>query len=774
MTFLVSPSVQLNEFDLTTTISAIAESPTAFAGVFLWGPMEQLITVDSEKTLSSIFLTPSSFNGETWFSAASYLAYGGNLIMVRAGQVTGDTFDKTFNGNVNSLACQTGNTVMQLSNTANLVVGQQLFYSNNIGLNANQNGGVTITAVNTTTVTLSSSPTANINAIEVIFRDPTVYTAIGQEIPVINLNWSQQIVKNQADYTNHVGLFDASVIYVAKYPGAAGNSLRVNQCDTATQFSSIIPLCSNATLINATSSVLVANVGSNTITMTVLPANTANSTMVLAANTTAYTAQTSLSIGDLIQVGNNSIGYQFMKTTSVGPINVVNNVYSFSVQAEEEYVLVANAVSNTLNRYWEFYNLIGTAPGQSDYMVQFGNTAASDEMHIVVVDDGGDFTGIPGTVLEVYKGVSRATDAMNNDNTSNYFKTVINAQSSKIWCCNDRTTALSATAALLSSSTAVAPLDINLIGGSDGHNEATVPLGTLTTAYNYFASAEDVDIGMIMTGKARGLPINSNTQLATWLINNIAEKRKDCIVLCSPDINLVVNNKGNEAAACVTARNTMPSSSYAVMDSGYKYMYDRYNDVYRWVPLNGDIAGLCAQTDMTNAQWWSPAGFNRGNVKNVVRLAWNPRESERDTLYPNGINPVTTFPGLGTVLFGDKTLLDKSSAFNRINVRRLFIVLEKAIATASKFTLFEFNDDFTRMQFKAMVNPFLADIQSRRGITGYLVRCDKTNNTAFVIQNNYFVADIFIRPNYSINWVKLNFVNVPPSLSFAEAEVNQF
>jgi phage tail sheath protein FI len=236
-----------------------------------------------------------------------------------------------------------------------------------------------------------------------------------------------------------------------------------------------------------------------------------------------------------------------------------------------------------------------------------------------------------------------------------------------------------------------------------------------------------------------------------------------------------VNNVGNEAAACVAARNSsLPSSSYGFMDSGYKWMYDQFNNVYRWVPLNGDIAGLAAQVDHTNDPWWSFAGFNRGNIKNLIRLAWNPREVERDQLYPAGINPVVSFPGLGTILYGDKTLFAEPSAFNRINVRRLFIVLEKSISTASKFMLFEFNDSFTRSQFVAMVNPFLANVKSLRGIINYLVRCDSTNNTAWVIQNNQFVADIFIQPNYSINWIKLNFVNVPPTVSFTEAEAIQY
>jgi phage tail sheath protein FI len=204
------------------------------------------------------------------------------------------------------------------------------------------------------------------------------------------------------------------------------------------------------------------------------------------------------------------------------------------------------------------------------------------------------------------------------------------------------------------------------------------------------------------------------------------------------------------------------------LDSGYKYQYDRYNDIYRWIPLNGDVAGLCARTDQTNDAWWSPAGLNRGNIKNVVKLAWNPRKAERDVLYNNGVNPVVTFPGQGTVLYGDKTLLAKPSAFDRINVRRLFIVLEKAISTAAKYSLFEFNDAFTRAQFKNLVTPYLRNIQGRRGITDFLVVCDETNNTAQVIDSNQFVGDIYIKPARSINFIQLNFVAVGTGVQFSE------
>jgi phage tail sheath protein FI len=231
---------------------------------------------------------------------------------------------------------------------------------------------------------------------------------------------------------------------------------------------------------------------------------------------------------------------------------------------------------------------------------------------------------------------------------------------------------------------------------------------------------------------------------------------------------MVLNNLGNEASSLKNWRNALHSSSYAVMDSGYKYQYDKYNDLYRWVPLNGDIAGTCVRTDNTNDAWWSPAGYNRGQIKNVIKLAWNPRKAERDVIYSNGINPVVTSPGQGTVLFGDKTLQAKPSAFDRINVRRLFIVLEKAISVSAKYSLFEFNDAFTRAQFKNLVTPYLRTVQGRRGITDFLVVCDDTNNTPQVIDSNQFVGDIYIKPARSINFIQLNFVAVPSGVQFSE------
>jgi phage tail sheath protein FI len=295
-----------------------------------------------------------------------------------------------------------------------------------------------------------------------------------------------------------------------------------------------------------------------------------------------------------------------------------------------------------------------------------------------------------------------------------------------------------------------------LTGGVD----TDVAEGDLELAYDYFSNKELVDISLVLTGDA-----SANVQ--QYVIDNVANSRKDCVAFVSPPLSAVDSIAQTPLEGIQDWLTTLDrSSSYVVADSGHKYIYDKYNNIYRYVPLNGDVAGLCVNTDTVRDPWYSPAGFNRGAVKNVIKLAWNPSKTFRDSLYSLGVNPVVSFPGQGTVLFGDKTLQNKPSAFDRINVRRLFIVLEKAIAKAAQFSLFEFNDEFTRAQFVALITPFLRDVQGRRGITDFKVVCDTTNNTPQVIDSNQFVGDIYIKPARSVNYIQLNFVAVGTGVDF--------
>lgn len=421
---------------------------------------------------------------------------------------------------------------------------------------------------------------------------------------------------------------------------------------------------------------------------------------------------------------------------------------------------------------WEYKTLFSTAPGvfnstgiaeTTEYGVK--RDAVADGLHIVVIDVLGLFTGTKGAILEKYGYVSKASDAVQSDGTNNYYKHVVNTNSAYVWWMDhpDNTENWGSAAQGTTFDSLSTPVSSILGGGAD---YGTVSDANLTEAYGLFANSELYDVSLVMCGKAS--PV-----VANYVIQNVAEVRRDCVAYVSPhDVSTgdIIKGSGSDASVnkLIAYRNALPSSSYAFLDSGYKYQYDRYNDVYRWIPLNGDIAGLSARTDYTNDPWWSPAGYNRGQIKSVVKLAVNPDKTGRDLLYSAGVNPVVNFPGQGVVLFGDKTLLATPSAFDRINVRRLFIVLEKAISTAAKYQLFEFNDSFTRAQFKHLVEPFLRDVQGRRGIIDFRVKCDDTNNTGEVIDRNEFVADIYIKPSRSINFITLNFIAARSAISFEE------
>ena len=422
---------------------------------------------------------------------------------------------------------------------------------------------------------------------------------------------------------------------------------------------------------------------------------------------------------------------------------------------------VSIADANTFST-WTYSANFDAAPSTSSYVSALGGS--HDELHIAVIDEDGLFSGTAGTVVETFAFASKASDGKRADGTSAFYKDVVNTQSAYIYWM-DHTANVTATGTAwgnAANASLFANLTSNVTLSLAGGVSADSPTdGNITSALSLFANDEKFDISLLPLGAASATVVN-------YAISSVAEVRKDVIVFASPTLANVVNNAGSEATDVVTFRESLTSTSYAVLDSGWKYQYDRYNDVYRYVPLNGDTAGLAVRTDFVADPWFSPAGFNRGQVKNVVKLAYSPSKTDRDTLYKKGVNPVVTFPGNGTVLFGDKTLLAKPSAFDRINVRRLFIVLEKAIATAAKFQLFEFNDPFTRAQFRNLVEPFLRDVQGRRGITDFKVVCDESNNTAQVIDTNNFVADIFIKPARTINFIQLNFIATRTGISFEE------
>ena len=420
-------------------------------------------------------------------------------------------------------------------------------------------------------------------------------------------------------------------------------------------------------------------------------------------------------------------------------------------------------------RHWEYYFNFSTPPTTTDDVSAAGGSL--DEMHIAVVDEDGGITGTAGTILETFEGVSQASDAKTSTGASNYYPQVIYQQSKFIYWIDHIATlsdGLAKTGTTFDNTVGDAFV-VNNVSLTSGTDDFAATNAEIATAYEKFNDVENVDLSLLLCGPSQtGADATGDTKATA--VMDIATSRKDCVAFISPARSDVVGvaNAITQTQNVISFADGLPSTSYAVIDSGYKYMYDRYNDVYRFVPLNGDIAGLCARTDSIADAWFSPGGFNRGQIRGAVKLAFNPNQTQRDELYKSKVNSVVSFPGQGTVLFGDKTAQSKPSAFDRINVRRLFIVLEKAVSTAAKFQLFEFNDEFTRAQFRNLVEPFLRDVQGRRGITDFSVVCDDTNNTGDVIDRNEFRADIFIKPARSINFIQLNFIATRSGVSFSE------
>lgn len=426
--------------------------------------------------------------------------------------------------------------------------------------------------------------------------------------------------------------------------------------------------------------------------------------------------------------------------------------------ADSNVVFTANvAVSGNTAGTWNQY--FDIKPDTSAHAESLNGSL--DELHILVIDEDGLFSGTPGTVLEKFAHVSKASGAKTENGTNNYYVDVINQTSSYVRVGGTYVLNSNTSGTISSTWSVGSELVESLSKGTD--LDTTSINDEYSAGYDLFVDPEAVDVALIISGAA-------SLTVAQKVID-VATNRKDAVAFISPLWSDVQPGQTGAAIASNVADfkdSLNRSSSYYVVDSGWKYQYDKYNDVYRWIPLNGDIAGLCARTDNTRDPWWSPAGFTRGNIQNIVKLAWNPTQAQRDVIYRVGVNPVVSFPGEGTILYGDKTGLSKPSAFDRINVRRLFIILEKTISTASKFSLFEFNDEFTRAQFKSLVEPFLREVQGRRGVYDFMVVCDETNNTAQVVDNNEFVGDIYIKPAKSINFIQLNFVAVRSGVSFNE------
>ena len=537
------------------------------------------------------------------------------------------------------------------------------------------------------------------------------------------------VIKNTTDYQDNYASGQASVgLWAARTAGAFGNSLQISTCPSATAYEEV-----NKTTV-------------------------ADAAMAVGDTVVTVTSAAGITAGDIVNFGDE---YEYrVVSVATNDLNIVRkDEPAYFGTSESSGLHQAPTNGAQVRRRWKYYDLFDKAPGTSPYAQ--AKSGVNDELHIVVIDEDGDITGTKGDVLEKFEAVSKASDAKTAQGSVNYYPDVIYKASNYIyWMDHNAGGSNWGSAANGTTFTDVTSVsNVSLQAGSDG---TAATIGQRKTAYEKFQDGETVDVGLIIAGAGDATHIGN--------LITIAENRKDAVVFASPERSDVVGiaDANTQKSNVVSFFQGIQSSSYVVFDSGYKYMYDRYSDVYRYVPLNGDIAGLSARTDLVADSWFSPAGFNRGIIRGAVKLAFNPTKAQRDELYRARVNPVATFPGQGTILFGDKTGLTAPSAFDRINVRRLFITLEKAIATASKFQLFEFNDEFTRANFRNIVEPFLREVQGRRGITDFLVVCDETNNTGEVIDRNEFIAEIFVKPARSINFITLQFIATRTGVSFDE------
>ena len=728
MAFTVSPGVVTREIDLTTIVPETGTTAGAFAGAFRWGPIDKIVNVSSEDLLVENFQKPDSSTYLSFFSAANFLAYGQNLNVVRV---------------ANSMAY---NATTDAANSV-LIKSDESYYNTYYA----EFGGTGPTSDYGEFAAKYAGELGNSMKVSMCGADITDAAVTGTAT-VAFAGTEGTVTGTGTAFTSELQLND--VIYSNSTTHYIVTAIGTDSAMTI-QSSSNSDVSSATTYRRAHSSKFKeAEAGTGPIMGTVQVSDTARK--VMTGTGTYFDLQ--LAVGDKVTVSGETHKVASITSNTSATLATAISPSATAISTSVEWA-----------REWEFAGNFDYPPTTSDFATRRG--VSNDEVHVIITDEDGEWSGVKGTVLEIFPALSVASDAKSEDGQALYYKEAVNRRSKYIWWMKHPTgtgadTAPNTAAWVTSANSASKPaytqnrigVTASMTGGQDGQalTDANIIMG-----YDKFKSSEDVDVSLIVTGSQTSV-VNS------YLISNIAETRKDCMVFCSPEQSDVVNNSGNEVSAVNNFRNKLPSSSYSVIDCGWKYQYDKYNDTFRYVPLNPDVAGLVVRTTIDRDFFFSPAGFNRGQVKNVARLAWNPDKTERDNLYKNGVNPIVSFSGQGTLLFGDKTLLAKPSAFDRINVRRLFITLEKSIANFARFSMFEFNDDFTRSSFVSSVEPFLRDIQGRGGITDFAVVCDESNNTQEVIDRNEFIGSIFVKPTKSINFILLNFVAVRSGVEFEE------
>ena len=734
MSFLVSPGVSVREVDLTNVVPAVATSVGAIAGAFQKGPVSSVTTITSEEQLVQVFGKPNSSNFETFFTATNFLQYADNLKVVRA-----------------------GSGILNAGANSGILIRDEDHYQASFQDGSGSHGEWAARTAGThgNSLGVDICPSAR---------------AFAQPLGSLNLVNGAGAVGDLSITVDNQDATDATI--------AIGDIISFQTA------SAVVATVAGAITVATKNLVVDGNSGTIVVGDRVLGAGISDGDVVV--KVASITDQQNLVLDKAIIVANDTplvfskdtqveSGGQEYEVTSVSGEVLTIRLLDDPAGGGLQTIIPDNSL---ITRRWRFSDLFDSAPGTSAWSTANGR-GEKDEIHVAVYDTTGDVTGFDvdvagqrtAAMIEVFPSMSKNPSAKTPEGSNNYYSDVIFAQSQFIYW-TDHLAAGSNWGTDIATGTDytfVSGVDVSsLTGGTDDY---TLTAGEVKLAYDLFANTETLDINLVLGGASSTV---ADTEAAmdthVTMITSLVETRRDCVGFVSPYRGATVGIADSITATknVVDGFNTCPSSSYMVFDSGYKYMYDKYNDVYRFVPLNGDTAGLCAFTDQIADSFFSPAGFNRGNVRGAVKLSFNPTKAERDQLYKARINPVVNFPGQGVVLFGDKTALSKPSAFDRINVRRLFLLLEKAISTAAKFQLFEFNDEFTRAQFRNLVEPFLRDIQGRRGITDFSVVADGTNNTGEVIDRNEFVADIFIKPARSINFISLNFVAVRTGVSFSE------
>lgn len=722
VTKLASPGVVVQEKDFTRGgIDPSFINFGAFAGVFEKGPIGIPTLITTEAELLDIFGKPNDNNYEYWFSVSNYLEYGGICYVVRAE----DASQK--NAVTDSQTAELVRSFEHWEDTVSTGAGTYKYIARTAG---------------------------------------TLGNSIG--VSVIDRGADQLLTVSGTGLAFTVGdtLGEVLVLGVGTTSGfAAGDSLYVGTQQIGTVASvdatrSEVRVFSNSQAVAVGDDLATSSGGATVATVT---SSTALSLQVYSWDATSSTLGV---ISDSYPATAVAVGDQFIDGTSnIATVTAANDWYD----SQDVY---------TGKKWFTLAGKPGTSQYASDKYARF------DEMHVVVYDRDGKISGTPGAILETFNNLSKIAGAKTPQGENNYFVDVIKANSDYVYAKSTTYTVVDFSAGTgaadtngeigsTDEGTSSATLSYDLIGAQSftfagGADDQSPTVGEITTAYGEFSDTEEIDIDFIIQGPA-GANFQDAITKAKYVLA-LADARKDCMAFISPYRSAVVgiSNATTQLNNIVSFFNQLGSSSYVVFDSGYKYMYDRFNDVYRYVPLNADIAGLMVNTATVADPWFSPAGLSRGNVRNAVKLAFNPKKSQRDTLYQARVNPVASFPGEGTVLFGDKTALSVKSAFDRINVRKLFLVVEKAISRAARAQLFEFNDVVTRTLFTQIVDPYLRDVQARRGLTDYLVVCDESNNTPAVVDSNEFRADIYIKPARSINFITLTFVATRTGVSFDE------